>query len=517
MDYNKIEQISKNSELYSAYKKQLEDTKSFIDKFQEFNRVFYQEEIKLEDCNQIMINYSALLSNFQASLQNTEALFTKITLYNEMDKKDLDEFLEIKKVLEKINDSNSYINSLYGKTKSEVTDEKKKNGIFRFIKNRKLNNYSKVIEENYKNNAHAYELLNELTNKLEKKASTMKPAKDGEGISHLRYEQIKEKDGVILIDDKPFNELENMVDQPLGDNISIDDFVLVHATDYYPENHIIKSRRNAGAEKEINIAGKNMAMRDARLTVHFSINGRTASSDFKDKKFVVIEPLKEHIKEFNNIYVTDCFKIDDIKLSEKAILLVKEEAYNELTDTQKSEYNIIKFKGDLTTCVQKTLIMMGIKPQTAHEFGWQNSENENATYKFIEDNYNINKGYYYPRTKTGQYETAMSDRNVSLSEINNQKIDIIDTGISDLTKDEIIKMFNTSKYSKDSTNTKAFQDFLREYGIYQKEGQYGAYSAIGTMNEPLSDEQLKQMTSDFKDELLGNEKSEIEENSSKRR
>lgn len=519
MDYNKIKIIIQYSELYSEYKKQLEDTKSFIDKFQEFNEVFYFEKIKLDDCNQIMINYSALLSNFEVSLRNTKALFTKITLNNEMDKKDLDEFLEIKKVFEKVNDSNSYINSLYEKMKSEATDEKKKNGIFRFRKNRKLNNYSKVVEENYKNNAHAYELLNEIANELEEKVSIMKPTQDGEGISYLRYEEVKEKDGVLVIDDKPFNELESMVDQSLGDNISIDDFVLVHVTDYYPENHTIKSRREIGATKNTTIAGKDTEMRDSRLTVHFSMNGRTASPDFKDKNFVVIEPLKEHIKELNNIYVTDCYKIGYIKLSEKAILLVKEEAYNELTDAQKNEYNIIQFKGDLTVCTQKVLIMMGIKPQRAHEFGWLNSENENAAYKFIEDNYNIPRGHYYPLSKTGQNETTMFDRNVSLSEINNQKIDIIDTGISNLTKDEIIKMFYMSEYSDTSelNRTQAFKSFLKRYGIYCNEGRYGAYSAIGTMNEPLSDEELAAIASDFEEDLIAFDEEFIKGNSSKRR
>ena len=63
------------SELYSEYKKQLEDTKSFIDKFQEFNEVFYFDKIKLDDeCKSFLKQegVSDTLTEFKNQIESIE-------------------------------------------------------------------------------------------------------------------------------------------------------------------------------------------------------------------------------------------------------------------------------------------------------------------------------------------------------------------------------------------------------------------------------------------------------------
>ena len=521
MDYSKIENIVNNSELYTEYKNQLNETKQYIDGFNKFIvSALYDNEIDIKQAlstaNDNMRKCFLLIANIEASIYKIEELFTKITLNNNISKKEANDFLEIKQIsetmpgrLEDIKTKNDEIKNLVSKEKTA----------FKIAENRQINDSIKVLDENYKMVIDKYNGIKTKLNQIEQKIGEIKPLNNGEDISYLQYETIKTEDGVPVIEGTTFNGLEKLVDQPLGDNISIDDFAMVHVTDYYPENHTIRTPKNIGATQEEIINGKKMELKHTRNTVHFAINGIVGDQDHQSEEstntnFIIIEPLKTHVKELDNFSVFDTWKTDNVNLSEKAILLVTEEAYNTLSEKQKQEYNIIKYKGDSTICVQKLLIMMGIKPQTVGSISWKNENNERLAYNFIEETYNIHTRAMHYRSKQDVNEKAMYRRNRELSTIRNQEINITDTGLLDLTKEEIIELLNSSLYDGYSpiNPIPAIKSFLRDYGIYYKNGRYNAYSATETMNEPLNDEELEKMAMD-----LLNYQKELETDSPKQR
>lgn len=84
----------------------------------------------------------------------------------------------------------------------------------------------------------------------------------------------------------------------------LSDLVLVHKTEYAPENGIIKTSENAGATipKEFEFLGEKYSMQipSHRETVHFSLNGEVTShwaGDFDHRKYAVLIPFEKVQKD----------------------------------------------------------------------------------------------------------------------------------------------------------------------------------------------------------------------------
>ncbi len=107
---------------------------------------------------------------------------------------------------------------------------------------------------------------------------------------------------------------------------------------------------------------------DYNSMVLFSLNGICpddnehgfANNTFSNKKVAIIEPLSEHIDQVISLVPTDTAIKGDVVLSESAILLIEEDLYNSLNETQKTSLNnngfILKtFTGPLKEAIKNEL------------------------------------------------------------------------------------------------------------------------------------------------------------------
>ena len=96
---------------------------------------------------------------------------------------------------------------------------------------------------------------------------------------------------------------------------------------------------------------------DYNSMVLFSLNGICpddnehgfANYTFSNKKVAIIEPLSEHINQVISLVPTDTAIKGDVVLSESAILLIDEDLYNLLNETQKAFLNNNKFRVKIFT------------------------------------------------------------------------------------------------------------------------------------------------------------------------
>ena len=132
---------------------------------------------------------------------------------------------------------------------------------------------------------------------------------------------------------------------------TIDDCVLIRTTEHFPFNHEVLSGKSAhgvvkesldivseyiwhkcpnlSEEEKINLIN-NLKIYNIieRNTVHWCINGLVGShgfNDFSERPFIIIEPLKYHVNDKNlmSLLAEDTYFSDRVKLSDKAILLIK--------------------------------------------------------------------------------------------------------------------------------------------------------------------------------------------------
>lgn len=195
--------------------------------------------------------------------------------------------------------------------------------------------------------------------------------KDNSVFSNIENnDAISREDGVLEVNDNPISV--NVVD-----NIPSEDKVyLVHSTDFFPKNRIILS--NADGRKlipfqyQVDEMGDNdifveKTFASPRKTVHFSINSKVKNTSkgegsWDNPKFIILEPYTSHKDEIvsGKIHNGDNYTNESVKLSDEAILMVREDVYSQLTEEQKQMYNIVKYSGNSDICVDNLLTSMGI-------------------------------------------------------------------------------------------------------------------------------------------------------------
>lgn len=207
-------------------------------------------------------------------------------------------------------------------------------------------------------------------------------------------------DGILYIDgDDSLNS--KTINIKFDYDFNLDDLVLVHATDYMPQNGIITSSEN----KKITSDG--ITFYQHRKTIHFAINGRVGNhtkNNWDDKGIIIIDPIKEHINEITNFLTVDTYFSGSFKLTNDAVILIREDIFDSLPQEYLTKYKIVKFSGDSITAVNKVLIMMGYKPQDVGQDSWPNKDNEEIINNYLETN--------YPNIKTKHLHIGTSEWNV---------------------------------------------------------------------------------------------------------
>lgn len=155
-----------------------------------------------------------------------------------------------------------------------------------------------------------------------------------------------------------------------GDNytsrvIPEEDRILVHCTNYFPNDGVIKTLYDGKKEFthpiKVNGEEKEVDYRYHRHTAHFVSNGVVGNTGdgniWENMKYIVFEPASFHKDQIVNDSFSDMFTNGSVKLSDKAILMVEKDAYDKLTEEQKQNYNIVLYTGNFRQAVQNILVL----------------------------------------------------------------------------------------------------------------------------------------------------------------
>ena len=174
------------------------------------------------------------------------------------------------------------------------------------------------------------------------------------------WEYIRLSDGVPMVIDTKFDDREY--------HPSNSDEYLVHVTDFFPNNGIILNNYEGNKQFQHEViydgVSKIVDYVSNRRSVHFTINTKVEDNDggsWGDMKYIIIEPLSNHVGEIIHKNPNDSWTNSSFKISDKAILLVKKDEYEKLSPQQLENFNIIKFNNNPTTSLENILKMLGVK------------------------------------------------------------------------------------------------------------------------------------------------------------
>ena len=167
---------------------------------------------------------------------------------------------------------------------------------------------------------------------------------------------IRDSNGVPIID-------ENSDITPSEFN---DKKFLVHCTDYFPKDGIIYSKYDTKSEGYVNVSYgkivKSCRAMNHRHTVHFTLNAKVESHEFGNwdtKKYILFDPLDNHKDVSFNQDPGDYFCYGSLPLSSDAVLLVREDCYDDIPSSFISKFKVFKYRGNSSECVKSFLHRSG--------------------------------------------------------------------------------------------------------------------------------------------------------------
>ena len=179
----------------------------------------------------------------------------------------------------------------------------------------------------------------------------------------------RDKDGIIITDD----EVEGYSKRKQGDfdvDKESERIVIVHCTDFFPSQHKILSsfdgEKETDRNRDITFDGNTKFCRALahRNTIHSTLNARVGDTSdgagtWNGKKYMIIEPFARHKEQFAVTDPSDAYTDESIELSEDAVIMIREDAFDEIPPEIRSQFNIVRFSGDATRCLENFLRMNG--------------------------------------------------------------------------------------------------------------------------------------------------------------
>ena len=162
-------------------------------------------------------------------------------------------------------------------------------------------------------------------------------------------------------------------DNELIDIANPEKYVMIHTTSFFPRNHKILTAHDGN-----NIAGQtifidqiyysNLTVTNHRLTTHYTLNTRVKDNDgasWKNKKYVIIEPLEPHLQQLLNLSVNDSYTYGSMDLTKQAIILGSKESLDEIPEEEQKSFLLIQIDGDnQEKGVNAVLKMLGYQVHT---------------------------------------------------------------------------------------------------------------------------------------------------------
>jgi len=286
-----------------------------------------------------------------------------------------------------------------------------------------------------------------------------------------------------MIDDLD-GELIEFIDTPFNKEIfSLNDIALVHATDYFLVDGVIKTAKDSKVVYEMDYVMesgneekfKSYSHRDS---LHFALNGKVDShayGNWDNRKYIIIDPIKHHLDSIHAISPQDTWTKGSIKLSSDSIVLVIEKEYDSLDKQLVENCNIIKYTGDSKKCVEKMLLLLGYKPQEVGKDGWLENnyfgENASILTNYVAENCPDKSAKPHFYSEEYKAENKLGTRDEVLGKIRGELLDT-SKGVF-LTNKEFNTLYMRLKHSaKDCQNPDyeqpekdIFIEFIKMYGI----------------------------------------------------
>ncbi len=177
----------------------------------------------------------------------------------------------------------------------------------------------------------------------------------------------------------------------------LEDIMLVHKTDYIPQNEEIGTRMTSGVvgETTTNIEGKKykVNLRPYRNSLHFAANHEVIGhlgGDWSEKKYSIIVPLKSIPKEkIKNNNAVDTYTKGEVKLSKDCFIICPKE---DIEKVKKENPNciIVGYDDSKPINYANTLLwFMGYPVEKSNEHGFCNIEQSKRYASVIKES-----GYY---------------------------------------------------------------------------------------------------------------------------
>lgn len=251
----------------------------------------------------------------------------------------------------------------------------------------------------------------------------------------------------------------------------IEDVMLVHKTNYSPQNDTIDSRMTSNVTDsiEVEIAGEkhNINLRPRRNSVHFSVNHEVSPNNggnWNDMKYVVIVPLLGVPKEqFGSNNCVDTFTEGAVKLNEKSYIICPKDEI-EIVKKNNPNATVIGYEGENVQNYANALLWaLGYPVEQGNDWGFENTLHQNEYTQMMQK-----EGYssfiHHTHTKTKQIETKRFYVSMIIGVIelimNNSKFNNIDSKT-------IVEQTQISKYLYycDDDTRDLFNYYLQEIGL----------------------------------------------------
>ncbi len=165
---------------------------------------------------------------------------------------------------------------------------------------------------------------------------------------------------------------------------SIDEFILVHKTDYFPTNDEIKTNKEAGATHKqiINLGEESIEIEfhSERDTIHFTLNGEVNShfyGNWDKKKYAILLPLK-YAKNIVNFSTADTYTRGNVDITNGILLCPKGEG-EKLKELNPNLF-VIEYYGDnVKNAANIFLSILGYKHKSVKTSGWEDEDSGKAT------------------------------------------------------------------------------------------------------------------------------------------
>lgn len=323
----------------------------------------------------------------------------------------------------------------------------------------------------------------------------------GKAAEQLRANLQYDENGVLVLDDSNPEQIQSGINLKFDkENISLSQIALVHATNYFPHNHTIKTSRDSNVMSSENNAYVQ------RNTIHFALNGKVSShayGSWDDCKFIIIEPMEQQMGVLSNVRPEDTWSQGTVHLSEKAVILINENEYEGLDPKVLEDYNVVKFNGDSEVVTEKMLLLLGYQPQDIGMWNWQrcSGDYENELLQHI--------WAHYPEVGTSQHwgtqeaniEKATIERDKRLSEIRGGAVVDSRNGMI-ITPEEAIQMYDKLLYDKYLPNVASRYGIrIINNGFFMLSGEQmlneRRYEQSISYSKTLSDDERREMQSHF--------------------